>query len=73
MSPPVPEHTKSTTRRTNIDECVGKIISEHPFVKILAKPVLQEYELLPGLIVRRWEALAQVNEALVIVELKVTE
>jgi hypothetical protein len=54
-------------------ELVDKVISEHPFVKILSEPRYQEYEIVPGLSVRRWEALAQVNESLAIIELSVKE
>jgi len=52
---------------------VDKIICEHPFVKILAEPKLQEYELVPGFSVSRWEALAQVNDSVAIVELRIKE
>jgi hypothetical protein len=57
----------------NMKELVDKVISEHPFVKILSEPRYQEYEIVPGLSVRRWEALAQVNESLAIIELSVKE
>jgi hypothetical protein len=57
----------------NMKELVDKIISERPFVKILAEPRYQVYEIVPGLSVARWEALAQVNESLAIIELSVKE
>lgn len=56
-----------------VEDVVGKVIREHPYVKILAKPRLETYEVIPGLTVDRWEALAQVGGMLAIVELTVTE
>lgn len=55
----------------NINEVIGKVICEHPYVKILTKPKLELYEGLPGQVFERWEAVAQVNETLAIVSLSV--
>lgn len=57
----------------NIGDCVGKVISENPYVKILNKPRYDEDEIVPGFVIGRWTALAQVNGTLAFVELKVTE
>lgn len=51
----------------------GKIIHEHPYIKVLSVPRLEVYEIVPGWSVERWEALAQVNETLCVVELVVRE
>jgi hypothetical protein len=55
-----------------LPDMVGRVISETPYVKLLAQPRLQAYELVPGMIVDRWEAVAQVDTTVAIVELKVT-
>lgn len=55
----------------NLQDAVGKVISDKPYVKILALPRYREYELVPGMVVGRWEALAQVNHTLAMVELKI--
>ena len=54
-----------------IEDIVGKVIHENPYVKILAKPRCEVYEVVPGLAIERWEALAQIEEMLAIVELKI--
>ena len=48
-----------------------KIISEHPFVKLLTEPKLEIIELVPGLQHERYTALAQVNSMLCIIEVKI--
>jgi hypothetical protein len=56
----------------SVDDVVGKVISDHPYVRVLTRPRYEEYELVPGMVVGRWEALAEVNGMLAVVELKVT-
>ena len=51
----------------------GRVICEHPFVKLLTAATLVTHELAPGWVVERWEALAQVGESLAIIEVKVRE
>jgi hypothetical protein len=55
------------------NSCVGKIISEHPFVKLLSIPKCEIHETLPGIAIEQWTALAQVNESLAIIEVKLTK
>jgi len=43
------------------DACVGRIISETPFVKLLTVPKFND-------MAQRWECLAQVNEMLAMIE-----
>ena len=57
----------------SIQDCVGKIISEQPYVKILNEPKYEEYQLIPGMVNGRWTCLAQVNESLCYIELKIIE
>jgi hypothetical protein len=56
----------------SIDDVMGKVISEQPYVKVLTRPHYEEYECAPGLVIGRWEAVAQVEGMLAVVELKVT-
>lgn len=56
-----------------LKDCVGKVINEQPYVKILNQPKYEEYELVPGFIIGRWECLAIVNTSLCHIELKITE
>jgi hypothetical protein len=57
----------------NVSDCVGQVISERPYVKVLSRPRLEIDEVVPGLVQERWIAVAQVNEDLCIVELSVQE
>jgi hypothetical protein len=54
-------------------DVVGEVIQERPYVKILNRPTLKMYEVTPGVFRERWEALAQVEDWLCVVELKVTD
>lgn len=56
---------------TTMTDIVGQVISEEPYVRILSRPRYQEYELVPGWVVGRWEAVAQVEGMLATVELSV--
>jgi hypothetical protein len=57
----------------NLNDVVGSVISEHPYVKVLNKPVYDEIELLPGISTGRWTALAQVDGALAFIELRISQ
>lgn len=60
-------------RILTLDEsCIGAVISEVPYVKLLSIPHCEILEPLPGVQVEQWVALAQVNDCLAIVELQVT-
>jgi hypothetical protein len=57
-----------------LDEtCINAVISERPFVKLLTVPKCEILEPLPGIQIESWTAVAQVEEMLAIVELKVTQ
>lgn len=49
---------------TELKECMGKVISEYPYIKVLSIP--QQFN-------GQWRALAIVNESLCIIELKIKE
>jgi hypothetical protein len=49
-----------------------KVISETPYIRLLTEPKLQDYELLPGFVISRWEAVAVVNFSLCLIEVSVS-
>jgi hypothetical protein len=56
-----------------LKECVGRVISERPYVKILAEPTYIEDEVVPGMLNGEWRALAQVNETLALITVTMRE
>ena len=57
----------------SLQAAVGQVISEQPYVKLLTLPRYEQEEIVPGMVEGRWTAVAQVEEMLCVVELKVEE
>jgi len=49
-----------------------KVICEHPLVTLAMAPRLMDYELVPGFVKSRWEALAKVDGCYARIEVTVT-
>lgn len=54
------------------ESCVGTVISERPYVKLLSVPRCETHEPLPGIAIDEWRALAQVNNALAVISVTLT-
>lgn len=61
-----------TPTAAQLEAFAGKVISEHPYVKLLAAPHYYEEECVPGLTKGEWRALAQVNESLCVITVNIT-
>ena len=49
----------------------GAVIKEKPYVKLLTAPTLYEEEVLPGVVKSEYRALAQVDDALCVISVRV--
>jgi len=57
--------------REQLESFVGKVISERPYVKLLSAPTWYEEECVVGVPLGEWRALAQVEQTVAVIAVKV--